>query len=1021
MRDTSLKAFVSATTQDLGSYRAAVKEELLTAGILPITQENFGPDYRTLEEFLKLEIAKSDIVICLVGSLFGSAPQHEKMSQRSYAQLEYDLAVQLNKPIFLFLTDENYIPDKAIQESAEENRLQKEHREYLKNAGHKWEKFSNVNNLKIKILQALTKIDHLSNLSRIFYLHLPKRPSYFAGRAREIAQLNDALLCREPSVIVVVGMGGQGKTSLVHKVLHDMQSIPFDLGFWCTAYRGGFSFDMFLDEVLSYLTENKFDKRDMPDMNMRVTQLLKLLQNQQLLLVIDGIERWLQGWNSSTHDPQYTETDIERKGVDAELDNFLLEASGLTNGSHIILTSRALPAALDQAARTSIPVREEDVEDMSLEGLDPEASTILLQKLGLKGTANQLMELAKTYSYHPLALTIVGTLLKKKYGGQVNRLHTDAPLDPRHELYRLFDEVRESLPGREYAEPFLIVASHCIENPSLKVISEGMQGMGSRSEDGEDLLEMAVILADWNLLWWNGITQTVNLHPLVKNYFAAVSDEAESKHIHEKLSLFYGDQPVRENATSMEDVRFRILAIKHSARAGDLNRAAELVFIPINEELSFFSWLGEWGHQFTGIDILGELAAKSKNELRGQFLLARAQMHQQLARAQLSLEDVEEAIAIFEKPMPSISHSAIGNLAKAVATRGNIHRETGSSKIAVLDFDKAIAILDTISNKSIDERLDFAKILVNRGAALHGSGSLSKAIFDYNRALDIWNKTARENPRWDQITLVPTLTNRGLAFLDFGKADRAIKDFEKAISICTKQQSRMSQETTRHLAHAKSMLGIALRKSGELKKAIVYANESVVSLQTHVEEGRNDYDHLLAFALISRANIYIVQQLWQKAQHDCDKSILIYKQLVTEAGSHFLVMLYHSQCTRAIARYNIGDLIGSDEDRRAWFEGYKQLIREWSSECEVRIGFLSDTLKTADYLLTTKREESISLIDGFVEEVELAFVEGEGTEFLRNYLFRAVPIIEILISKMEALGYDTIQLKEFTERAIKSD
>jgi hypothetical protein len=47
------KVFVSATTGDLGSFRKAVAEVLLTLRGHPVIQEHFAPDYRSVLEMLR--------------------------------------------------------------------------------------------------------------------------------------------------------------------------------------------------------------------------------------------------------------------------------------------------------------------------------------------------------------------------------------------------------------------------------------------------------------------------------------------------------------------------------------------------------------------------------------------------------------------------------------------------------------------------------------------------------------------------------------------------------------------------------------------------------------------------------------------------------------------------------------------------------------------------------------------------------------------------------------------------------
>lgn len=206
------------------------------------------------------------------------------------------------------------------------------------------------------------------------HLHQPSSPAYFVGRVEEKEQLHTALARRIPSIISVIGIAGQGKTTLVHQVLRERHDLPFAAGLWCTAYRGGFSFDVFLDEALSHLTDGAFDKQEMPGVEARVARLLDELQQRPVLLVVDGMERWLCGWNSGESGPESGSSTEERTAFHAGLDDFLEQASGLSNGSHLILTSRAMPAVLEPLEKAVIPVRDVKYRDLGLEGLDPDAS-----------------------------------------------------------------------------------------------------------------------------------------------------------------------------------------------------------------------------------------------------------------------------------------------------------------------------------------------------------------------------------------------------------------------------------------------------------------------------------------------------------------------------------------------------------------------------------------------------------------------------------------------------------------------
>ena len=1015
MSSTTFRVFVSATSQDLGSYRAVVKEELLNAGILPVTQENFGPDYRSLCDYLKIEISKCEAVICLVGHIFGAEPHEIVKNRRSYTQLEYLFAIQQNKPVFVFLTDKDFVPDNDFHENDEVKKLQFEHRKLLRESGLKYEVFTGLDDLKVKIARAIRKIDQSFARPHMFYRHLPRSPGYFAGRVKEIHQVWEALSSKKSAVIVVMGMGGQGKTTLVHRALVDMENLPFISGFWCTAYRGGYTFDMFLDDVLTHFLKSDFDKRLMPDLSSRINRILSVLQEQPTLLVIDGIERWLNGWNSEAVDPQFVETVQERKGFHTGLDEFLLQVSGLTNGSHIIITTRALPAVLDNVARSNIPVVEESDEEMSLEGLDSEASVELLRKLGAIGTEARLREISESYANHPLALTILGTLLKKKYGGQVDRLPRAEAMDPRHELYKLFDEIRENLPIRESSEHFLKVVSQCFEHPSLEVIAAGMYGSEVNEKTIDNLLDHAVTLFDWNLISWNGLTQIVCVHPLIKRYFGSILSMADSEIIHERLSKWYGNSNISAKATSLDDIKPRILAIKHSACASNLDQAAEYLFTSMIDEYSLFTWLGMWGHQMFGIKIIEELAQSADDELRGHFLLAQAQLYHQLARPQLAVSNIEESISIFENQALSKSQQAMSNLAKSYATRGNIHRMAGLSSDAIKDFNKAIGIIEELDDEVGDKQYDLAKTFANRGNAWRGVGELSRSIEDHTKAYHLWEELDGE--KWDcSLVLAPTLTNRGVAFLDLGKFDHAIADFERSIAISSRCLLTGKQEMVRHMAHAKSMLGITYSTLGNYDAALEYTEDAVRDLQKLVDLGRTDASNIFALSLLNRAKIYMKTGKLKNALQDSGRSILIFSRLTSEAGFHFNATLSHAECVQAEIKHKLGDIEGSREDRERGFERYHKVIHKWPSEHEIRVEFLRDILKAVQYLFPTDKDECKMLLDEFIAECQIAFSEDYSSEALKYTVICTTSILNKLVPDLGVINYDTSKVKELIDK-----
>src|SRR4051812_36803751 len=102
------RIFISATTRDLGSVRRKVKDRLVTLGYLPVEQEHFGLHPGTIRSLLQEKIEQSDGIVHIVGELYGTGPPSGSDERRSYTQMEYDLARELNKPLYLIVCDEAF-------------------------------------------------------------------------------------------------------------------------------------------------------------------------------------------------------------------------------------------------------------------------------------------------------------------------------------------------------------------------------------------------------------------------------------------------------------------------------------------------------------------------------------------------------------------------------------------------------------------------------------------------------------------------------------------------------------------------------------------------------------------------------------------------------------------------------------------------------------------------------------------------------------------------------------------------
>ncbi len=129
--------FISAVTRELGTVRDLVKKALEDSDYHAVEQKNFPADYRDLKDKLRERIGSCEAVIHIAGHCYGAEPPEKPADapRRSYTQLEYDIAVELEKPVYAFLTGAGFPADRHDSEPAELQELQEAHRHRVASTG----------------------------------------------------------------------------------------------------------------------------------------------------------------------------------------------------------------------------------------------------------------------------------------------------------------------------------------------------------------------------------------------------------------------------------------------------------------------------------------------------------------------------------------------------------------------------------------------------------------------------------------------------------------------------------------------------------------------------------------------------------------------------------------------------------------------------------------------------------------------------------------------------------------------
>jgi tetratricopeptide (TPR) repeat protein len=162
-RDT--RVFISAVTRELGSVRKLVKKGLEDNDYHAVEQDNFPPDYRDLKAKLRERINSCDAVVHIAGLCYGAEPakRPDDAPRRSYTQLEYDIAAELGKPVYVFLTGADFPADPHEPEAPELQKFQAAHRERLMATGQDYNPASSIQELDQKIRSLQLKVQRLTD------------------------------------------------------------------------------------------------------------------------------------------------------------------------------------------------------------------------------------------------------------------------------------------------------------------------------------------------------------------------------------------------------------------------------------------------------------------------------------------------------------------------------------------------------------------------------------------------------------------------------------------------------------------------------------------------------------------------------------------------------------------------------------------------------------------------------------------------------------------------------------------
>jgi len=892
------KVFLSSTARDLKEYREAAYTAIEGLdGYHCVRMEDFGARDDGSDEFCRAKVAECDLLVGIVGHLYGSCPEG---SEKSYTEREYEAAVDTKIPRLMFVAPDSVRPPPSLRERDEIWIKQQAFRERVSKDRIRAE-FTSPENLATKITRAIRNWEHENVVRKRtscinksipfppnpFFAHPYPPPANFTGRKLELEMLTNWLNNDERQILALVAMGGMGKSFLSwHWLQNDVDFLELEGALWWSFYEGESSFSKFLDESIIYASGQTIDPSNITSEFDKTRILVSILQEKPFLIILDGFERLLRNYDPINVEDENDENfdDINFYGRACTDHNAARFLRYLANGrvkSKILITTRLMVHDLEDQAGN--PLRY--CYKKELMSLNPEDAVAFMKLQGVtRGTSNEIRRACAYYDFHPLSLRILSGLIKrdKENPGDINTApRYDVHTNLRARRHHILEVAYKSLPN-----DWQILLSKA---SSFRggVIYDALLSISDEFPDKKEFEKALDGLMDWGLLLFDKDNVRFELHPIVRRYaYDRLNDKIGA---HKNLKEYFITRIFPHEVKSINDITTTIELCYHTFKSGLYNDAYIIYRFKLSDNL--FHRFGAYQICFELLSLfysdkhnyLPKLSKASQGWILNELsLYYRISGQQRLARSVINI-----AIPLAEELKENINKSVgVINLSESQFRLG----ELNNSELSIRKSLEYLFELEKESNESQHQKninnVLFQKAYSHsiRAQIFNYMGCFNDSAHELDIADELEKKRIRKHYRNKGIKYIKTnLSSDLIARLYSYRAFRILlmepKDKQLNASVAlSKRAISISKDDNFGIIMAKLMLGLSLTQL-----ALTSENDRIRILSEAGDElkealelcRRTDLLDLEPDILLAWARWHQVKNEEDQAIHDAEEALYI--------------------------------------------------------------------------------------------------------------------------------------------------